>query len=429
MSSFKDSPKDSLNPRTTHYEFFGPIGALTMTFGLPLVVLGLYVLCNGDSCSLDPSSLTLNRLPSLDVLWHPLTFPIILCWVAFHAIVYLSPLGFVAMGTKLRDGSRLKYKINGIHAFILSHILFGVAYFGFEIPVSFVYRHYLSFAVSAIILSFILSKYLYLRSQRTNGLLALGGNSGNIIYDFFIGRELNPRIGNFDLKVFCELRPGLIGWVIINYCMLVAQYEKHGHVTASMILVCVFHFWYILDALWFEEAILTTMDIIHDGFGYMLAFGDLAWVPFTYTLQARYLVDHPTELSPLAVVAIVALNIAGYALFRGSNSQKDVFRRNPAHPAISHLKTISTQKGTKLIVSGWWGICRHPNYVGDLMMGLAWCLPCGLTHVIPYFYIIYFTILLVHRQLRDEGHCRAKYGKDWDRYCGIVRWRLIPGIY
>jgi len=36
------------------------------------------------------------------------------------------------------------------------------------------------------------------------------------VYDFFIGRELNPRIGNLDLKEFCELRPGLIGWLIIN---------------------------------------------------------------------------------------------------------------------------------------------------------------------------------------------------------------------
>lgn len=36
---------------------------------------------------------------------------------------------------------------------------------------------------------------------------------GNPLYDYFIGRELNPRIGNFDLKYFCELRPGLIGWV------------------------------------------------------------------------------------------------------------------------------------------------------------------------------------------------------------------------
>lgn len=47
------------------------------------------------------------------------------------------------------------------------------------------------------------------------------------------------------------------------------------------------------------------MDIIHDGFGFMLAFGDLVWVPFTYSLQAFYLVNHPHDLSwPLASVII-----------------------------------------------------------------------------------------------------------------------------
>lgn len=38
-------------------------------------------------------------------------------------------------------------------------------------------------------------------------------SAGNFVYDFFTGHELNPRIGSFDLKYFCELRPGLIGWV------------------------------------------------------------------------------------------------------------------------------------------------------------------------------------------------------------------------
>ena len=66
-----------------------------------------------------------------------------------------------------------------------------------------------------------------------------------------------------------------------------------GHVTAAMALVCAFHGLYVWDALWSEKAILTTMDITTDGFGFMLVFGDLTWVPFTYSLQARYLVDHP----------------------------------------------------------------------------------------------------------------------------------------
>ena len=64
-----------------------------------------------------------------------------------------------------------------------------------------------------------------------------------------------------------------------------------------MVLVCLFHGIYVLDALWHEEAILTTMDITTDGLGFMLVFGDLVWVPFTYCLQARYLADHPSVSS------------------------------------------------------------------------------------------------------------------------------------
>lgn len=50
------------------------------------------------------------------------------------------------------------------------------------------------------------------------------------------------------------------------------------------------------------------MDIVHDGFGFMLAFGDLAWVPFTYSLQAIFLVMHPQHLSLLRAAAIITLN-------------------------------------------------------------------------------------------------------------------------
>jgi len=53
------------------------------------------------------------------------------------------------------------------------------------------------------------------------------------------------------------------------------------------------------------------MDICMDGFGFMLAFGDLCWVPFTYTLQGRYLVDFPTELPWWGVIGIVALQVTG----------------------------------------------------------------------------------------------------------------------
>lgn len=45
---------------------------------------------------------------------------------------------------------------------------------------------------------------------------------------------------------------------------------------------------------------------------------------------------------------------------------------------------------------------------GDLLMGLAWSFPTEFNTVLTYFYVIYFTILLVHRQQRDDEACRKK---------------------
>ena len=57
-----------------------------------------------------------------------------------------------------------------------------------------------------------------------------------------------------------------------------------------------------------QEAILTTMDIVHDGFGLMLAFGDLVWVPFLYSLQARSTLEHPYEWSTKSLIFFAGLN-------------------------------------------------------------------------------------------------------------------------
>lgn len=67
---------------------------------------------------------------------------------------------------------------------------------------------------------------------------------GNPLYDFFIGRELNPRIGNFDLKYFCELRPGLIGWVSSSAVHLSNRFNislcRGGSLILSARLTCNF---------------------------------------------------------------------------------------------------------------------------------------------------------------------------------------------
>ncbi|NXH17603.1 LBR protein, partial [Bucco capensis] len=414
--------------KTKELEFGGRTGTFMLIFFLPATVFYLLLVCKQD----DPSLLNFPPpIPALESLWEARVFGIVLLWFFLQALFYLLPVGKVAEGLPLPDGRKLKYRINGFYAFILTAAAIGTLLY-FEFELHYLYDHFMQFAVSAAAFSVGLSFYLYIRSLKApEEELAPSGNSGYFVYDFFTGHELNPRIGSFDLKYFCELRPGLIGWVIINLAMLLAEMKMHNQSvpSLSMILVNSFQLLYVVDALWNEEAILTTMDITHDGFGFMLAFGDLVWVPFVYSLQAFYLVGHPTAISWPFAAAVIILNCIGYYIFRSANSQKNNFRKNPADPKLADLKVIPTATGKGLLVTGWWGFVRHPNYLGDIIMALAWSLPCGFNHILPYFYVIYFICLLVHREARDEHHCKQKYGLAWERYCQRVPYRLFPYIY
>ncbi|KAI8075921.1 ergosterol biosynthesis ERG4/ERG24 [Gilbertella persicaria] len=426
-----------LNPKTTHYEFGGPVGAFGMVTILPLLVLFFATCCDktgypSKAFMEDPKSTILSKL-SLEYLfslYDRSAFIVYFAFVAMLAAFYVALPGDYIPGTLLRDGTRLKYRMNGFSSF---HATFFVAlYFlkdtGLK-PLEYVYDHYIGLAFASIIFSYVISLGVYIGSFGPGKLLALGGNTGNPIYDFMIGRELNPRVENFDVKFFTELRPGLIGWITINYCLAAKQYNDLGYITNAMLLTQFFQTWYVVDSLWNEEAVLTTMDITTDGFGFMLAFGLYTWVPFTYTLQARYLVDFPRSISLFEFSAILALNLVGYYIFRSANSQKNEFRAFPDSPRSKKLKYIQTKTGSKLITSGWWGMSRHINYLGDWLMSLSYSLPCGFGSVIPYFYPIYFGILLLHRERRDDDKCRNKYGEDWEKYCKIVKSRIIPGIY
>ncbi|KAH7903421.1 ergosterol biosynthesis ERG4/ERG24, partial [Hygrophoropsis aurantiaca] len=333
-------------------------------------------------------------------------------------------------GVQLRTGGRKKYKINAFSTFLLTlGITCGYIWRNGPGAFTFIYDHWVGLVTAALLMSVAQGLAVYLASFRPGALLALGGNSGNPIYDFYIGRELNPAIGSFDIKSFNELRPGLILWVLADVSMVCAQAARRGGfagVTDSLWLVLAFQAWYVADGLYNEPAIFTTMDITTDGFGFMLAVGDLAWVPFVYTLQARFLVFAPVELGALRTAGVLALNLAGYYIFRAANGEKNDFRngRNP-----KNLQFFTTATGSKLLTSGWWGRSRHPNYLGDILMALAWSLPTGFATPITYFYVLYFGVLLIHRQRRDDENCEKKYGKDWETYKTLVPYRIVPYVY
>uniref|UniRef100_A0A667GZT7 Delta(14)-sterol reductase TM7SF2 n=1 Tax=Lynx canadensis TaxID=61383 RepID=A0A667GZT7_LYNCA len=313
-------------------EFGGPLGAAALMVLLPATMFHLLLVArSGPARLLGPPP----YLPGPDVLWSPRVLLLWLTWLGLQAALYLLPARKVAEGLELKDKSRLRYPINGFQALVLTALLVGLAVSA-GLPLGALPEMLVPLAFAATLTAFIFSFLLYLKALGVPpSALAPGGTSGNPIYDFFLGRELNPRICSFDFKYFCELRPGLIGWVLINLALLMQEAELRGSPSLAMWLVNGFQLLYVGDALWHEEAVLTTMDITHDGFGFMLAFGDLAWVPFTYSLQAQFLLHHPQPLGLPVASAICLINALGYYIFRRANSQKNTFRKNPSDPRVA----------------------------------------------------------------------------------------------
>jgi protein-S-isoprenylcysteine O-methyltransferase Ste14 len=348
-------------------------------------------------------------------------------WLALQiAFAVLLP-GKRELGVALEDGRMLPYTMNGLAAFMLTLLAaIGLCWSGVLSP-SFLYDELDALLTTAnlVVLLLCVGMFVLGRAQASAKERQL-----NPLEAYFVGAALNPRSGPLDWKFFCESRPGMILWVLIDLSFAATQWLKYGQLSNGMLLVCAFQVLYVADYFVHEDAILTTWDIRHEPFGFMLCWGSLVWVPFTFSLQGLYLVDHPQQLPWPAAVALLAFNLLGYAIFRGANLQKHRFRKAPetriwGRPA----EYIETQRGTRLLVSGFWGMARHSNYLGDLMMGLAWCMTTGFAAPLTYFYFIYFVSLLIHRERRDHDHCARKYGADWEKYTARVRWRILPFVY
>lgn len=494
MSTHKRKPSKPIVPEVPHgYEFGGPVGAFGITFGLPLLVYATVFFCNDvrgcpPPALLHPSTLTWSKLKAqtpwpengLKGIYSTDATLWVSAYYFFSLFLQLVLPGEHVEGLQLNCGGRHTYKFNAFNSAVitLAGLAFGTLLYGSSwIVWTYIWDNLVQIVTANMLVATSTAVFVYLRSfsvphpgqpNPEHRELAKGGHTGHMLYDFFIGRELNPRFtfprwmpvagGQvLDIKVFNEMRPGLLGWIVLDLAFIAKQYRMHGFVSDSILLITAFQTLYVIDALYMEYAITSTMDITADGFGYMLSFGDLVWLPFVYSLQARYLAIYPLQLGWLGVGGVLAVQAAGYYLFRAANNEKNRFRQDPNDPRVKHLEYIETASGSKLLTSGWWGTARHINYLGDWIMSFSYCLPTGVAGyvvhhytnpvtgtvhteveqgeargwgmIFTYFYIVYFGVLLVHREMRDEEKCRRKYGKDWDRYCDKVRWRIVPGIY
>merc|ERR1719342_211938 len=172
----------------------------------------------------------------------------------------------------------------------------------------------------------------------------------------------------------------------------------------------------MVDFVWFEECLFTTYFYQHWGIG-LMAINVLLTDPFVMSMTTRFVLNHRTEMDWYFLVAIAAVNLVGYSIMRSSVSQKHILRSNPTDPAVQNLESIPTSAGNRLLVSGWWGIVRHPNYLGEMLCTLSWTLICGVQYALPWVLFLLYVVSKYSLQIRPvEAHCQKKYGAAWDSY-------------
>ncbi|XRB14349.1 delta(24(24(1)))-sterol reductase [Pseudoscourfieldia marina] len=105
---------------------------------------------------------------------------------------------------------------------------------------------------------------------------------------------------------------------------------------------------------------------------------------------------------------------------------------------FAELTKDSSTRARTLLVGGWWRYARKIHYTADTLMAWVWALCCvgkvhsgtsWLVRLIPFFYPMFFTAMIVHRERRDFARCSAKYGKLWKRYTEKVPYAFVPGVF
>ncbi len=98
--------------------------------------------------------------------------------------------------------------------------------------------------------------------------------------------------------------------------------------------------------------------------------------------------------------------------------QKFHFKLDPERTFLGRFRPQAISDGERSVLcSGFWGVSRHVNYLGEILMATGLALSLGQPALLaPWLYPLYYVLLLVPRERDDDRRCARKYGALWDEY-------------
>jgi len=324
-----------------------------------------------------------------------------------------------------KTGKPYRYRLNGLIVYWLTVSLWVVACSSGLLAWDFFWTTRWESLAGACIVGLAFTAWIVLQAPPTGkGLLA----------DLFLGRLENPQWlnGRVDAKMWLYLVGAtMLGLNIYSFAMHHIRTFPDDPSPGVLLYASLFTF-FLTEYLFFERVHLYTYDFLAERVGFKLGWGCLLFYPFFYAIGLWSLADapNPKGSSVLLVVAGV-LFFLGWILARGANMQKYAFKRDPSAMFLGVIAPRVLSDGDKrLLASGFWGLARHVNYLGELLMATGLTLSLGSPGAFtPWLYPLYYVVLLVPRQIDDDRRCEQKYKALWVEYVRRVPYRIIPGIY
>ena len=326
-------------------------------------------------------------------------------------------------------GQARRYRLNGILVFAIALAVWATELTG--IPRDWFYRSSIPAVAGGTVFTAIFAGVAVLTqpADSPKGILAALWN-GRV-------RELSFFNNRVDLKMYFYVVGGTM--LSLNALSGAAyHYQRFGdEFNPGVFLYAGFLTLYVLDYFVFERVQLYTFDVIHEKLGFKMFWGGMVVFGWLFTLPLWGMAAHPSPgfQSPwvyLWLVAAPVLYVFGNGVARATNMQKYTFKRWPERKYLGIFEPEYIQAGDrKILCSGFWGLARHLNYMGEFVMGLAIVLAFGhFANPWSWIYLAYAVTLFTIRQREDDRYCAEKYGDEkWAEYQDRVRYRIIPGIY
>jgi delta14-sterol reductase len=325
--------------------------------------------------------------------------------------------------TKANSTEKLRYHLNGLPVLFTMILLWVLIGYSGLLPWDWLYIYRWQGLAGAVTFGIIFSLVIVLPAPQVKS---------SFLADFYLGRLENPQLwgGRIDAKMWLYL----VGAVMLelNALSFYAHHRlhvadtSHGYLLATALLT-----FFIIDYLTFEEVHLYTYDLFAERVGFKLGWGCIAFYPYFYSIPLWATVNMPGSGNPYwLLIVYVVVFFSGWMLSRGANLQKYYFKKEPAKTFLGITPEVITDGKKILLVNGFWGLSRHINYLGEILMatGIVLCTGHPL-YFLPWLYPLYYVALLFPRQMDDDKRCALKYGPLWNVYVQRVPYRIIPFIY